>query len=159
MEEVLKNFVEKYDLKVEKTMKTYTVEQLKDMNVTEVKAIAKNERKLKLSSNGKRFTKPELISMILESQPKKKSRKTTQKPTIITIDTSKIDSIVIQCKKLLSENVGKNKDIAIQKVIGVIQELQLQNKKEKVNMFQNRKRNKYINNLKLLLAQYGKKIK
>jgi len=139
-------------------MKTYTAEQLKDKNLNEIKAIAKSERKLKLSSNGKRFTKSELISMILESQPKKKARKTTQKPNaIITIDTNKIDSVVIQCKKLLSES--KNKNIAIQKVVEVIQELQLQNKKEKINMFQNRKRNKYINSLKLLLAQYGKKVK
>lgn len=46
-------------------MTKYTKEQLNGMLVEKVRSIAKNEFKLALSSQGKRFTKPQLIETIV----------------------------------------------------------------------------------------------
>lgn len=60
-------------------MTNYTTKfLLTEKTATEVKSIAKNEYKLALSSNGKRFTKEELVSSIMKEQSKRKRKATMQ---------------------------------------------------------------------------------
>jgi hypothetical protein len=104
-------------------MTNYTTKQLLSLKVNEVKAIAKNEYKLALSSNGKRFTKEELASSIMKSQSKAKRKetlKTKQNKTVYSGEqkSGKTHSLInlhnyTDYSNLGIGNIGKGKTMKV----------------------------------------------
>lgn len=140
-------------------MTTYTTKNLSAMNATEIKSIAKNEFKLSLSSNGKRFTKLELVSSIMKEQSKRKRKVTMEtKKNITILNTTKLESIVAQTRKLLSESNGATELQANVKLIeSAIDHLNLETRNEKKNMFQNKKRNNAVKLMTIMLKSFKNK--
>ena len=239
-------------------MTNYTTKQLTGLKAPQVKEIAKGF-KLPLSSNGKRFTKEELISSIIKTQSQNKRKATLEakknatytgkqkggsthislhaytdysninlhntqeneyskgektvklhtvgkgKPlyeyqkaildkinsgemvTVIcnemlhaqsidstlshpmgcnladiqpsTLDTNKVDTIVLQARKLLlSSQDNSELHLNIQDVKRAIKQLERDTKDEKKNMFQNKKRSQAIKLINVMITSYEKKV-
>lgn len=164
-------------------MKKYTKEQLNNMLAEEVRSIAKNEFKLALSSQGKRFTKPQLISKImgihmvsdvveeLKAEERKcklytgsdigkqKGRPLPQKYDTLPLDKKHIEGQAQKARTLLKQALN---DIELKKAITLTQQAiafwKAVSKQEKKNMFQKRKIDKEVLLMEVAVKPYLKKV-
>lgn len=149
-------------------MKKYTAEQLNDMLVGEVKEIAKNEFKLALSEKGKRFTKSQLVSKIMEAQTAKKTAIDVSKPvgtplskaySTLPLDKKKVEIEAYNARTLLSQaKTQQDLKRAITQVQNSISFWSSVSKEEKKNILQKRKIDKVVMQMNVILKSYKKKV-
>jgi len=76
-----------------------------------------------------------------------------------TLDTNKVDTIVLQARKLLlSSQDNSELHLNIQDVKRAIKQLERDTKDEKKNMFQNKKRSQAIKLINVMITSYEKKV-
>lgn len=149
-------------------MKKYTAEQLNDMKVEEVRKVAKDEYKLALSEKGKRFTKSQLISKIMEAQPAKKTTIDVSKPvgtplskvySTLPLDKKKVEIEAYNARTLLSQaKTQQDLKRAIAQVQNSISFWSSVSKEEKKNIIQKRKIDKVVMQMNIILKSYKKKV-
>lgn len=169
-------------------MTNYTIEQLQGMKLDEIKRIAKNEKGLTLSYQGKKFNKSELINNIIAEQkhlvytevynhadhanmrphkiyaksgisPSGKTKTSFAEPFYKTLDISKVDSISTQVTTLLKDAKSKEQlKTNIQAVKGTINLLIQKRNAERKNILQKNKMSAKINQLKAIVANYERKL-
>lgn len=149
-------------------MKKYTAEQLNNMLVAKVKEIAKNEFKLALSEKGKRFTKSQLISKIMEAQTVKKTAIDVSKPvgtplstvySTLPLDKKKVEIEAYNARTLLSQaKTQQDLKRAITQVQNSISFWSSVSKEEKKNILQKRKIDKVVMQMNVILKSYKKKV-